>query len=99
MPSKINTLHLTVKKKWFNDIELGKKDKEYRIVKPYWEKRLIGKDYDYIEFRNGYRKDSRKMTVKFLELSMLSSGIETDLKCSDPVFVLSFDKNGVENVR
>ena len=47
-------LHLTLKKNWFYLILSGEKKEEYREIKPYWEKRLIGKKYDRIIFRNGY---------------------------------------------
>ena len=47
-------LHLALKKNWFDLILSGEKKEEYREIKPYWEKRLIGKKYDRIIFRNGY---------------------------------------------
>ena len=34
------TLHLTLKKQWWNMIESGEKTEEYREIKPYWIKRL-----------------------------------------------------------
>ena len=34
------TLHLTLKKQFFNEILSGEKTKEYKEVKPYWIKRL-----------------------------------------------------------
>ena len=66
----MKVLHLTLKKKWFDLIASGKKRREYRECKPYWEKRLLhGPDgepneYDEIHFRNGYRKDAPFMRVK-----------------------------------
>ena len=36
------TLHLTLKKKWFDMILSGEKKEEYRAVKDYWMKRLAG---------------------------------------------------------
>lgn len=36
----IKTLHLTLKKKWFDMTETGEKPDEYREIKPYWIKRL-----------------------------------------------------------
>ena len=33
---KDNILHLTLKKKYFDEILSGKKKKEYRELKPYW---------------------------------------------------------------
>jgi hypothetical protein len=64
---KMRTLHLTVKKKWF-DMELsGEKTEEYRAMTPYWEKRLYHKlyprimqyrEYDTVQVRNGYAKNA-----------------------------------------
>jgi len=62
-------LHLTLMKKWFDEILAGTKVFEYRDIKPYWTKRLFedGKvrDFDVIYFRNGYSKNCRKMKVEF----------------------------------
>lgn len=37
----MNTLHLTLKKKWFDMIASGEKKEEYREIKEYWIKRLL----------------------------------------------------------
>jgi hypothetical protein len=58
------TLHLTLKKKWFDMIASGEKKEEYRDIKPYWEVRLRARKYDTITFRNGYAKDAPTITVK-----------------------------------
>ena len=58
-------LHLTLKKKWFDLIASCEKLEEYREIKDYWTKRLIGKEYDIIRFRNGYSPDSPTMDVEF----------------------------------
>ncbi|MFA6074027.1 MAG: hypothetical protein WC758_07970, partial [Candidatus Woesearchaeota archaeon] len=52
------------KKKWFDLIKSGKKKTEYREVKSYWEKRLLGKKFDRIIFTNGYSKTSPKIEVE-----------------------------------
>ena len=68
-----NTLHLTLKKEWFDLIAAGVKKEEYREIKPYWEKRLIGNlspDIDRIEFRNGYKPDSPRIVVEWLGLDV-----------------------------
>ena len=57
-------LHLTLKRKWFDLIASGKKTIEYREYKPYWEKRLVGKNYQEVHFRNGYAKNAPFMRVK-----------------------------------
>ena len=66
----MKTLHLTLKKKWFDLILEGKKKIEYREIKPYWTKRLFDssgkpKRFDIIEFRNGYSRGARKMRVEW----------------------------------
>ena len=40
-------------------------DYEYREVTPYWSKRLEGRHYDVIQFRNGYAKVAPMMIVEF----------------------------------
>ena len=51
-------LHLNLYRKYFDAILKGEKTTEYREVTPYWSKRLEGRHYDVIKFRNGYRKDA-----------------------------------------
>ena len=68
-------LHLTLMKKWFDQILEGSKKIEYREIKPYWTKRLIDKEgkpikYDLILFRNGYARDCRKMKAEFKGLKV-----------------------------
>jgi len=65
----MKNLHLTLKKKWFDLIASGEKTVEYREYKPYWEKRLIGKGFQEVHFRNGYRKNSPFMRVECLGIS------------------------------
>ena len=58
-------LHLTLMKRWFDEIASGQKKIEYRDKKPYWEKRLEGKVFDEIHFKNGYAKDAPFMRVEW----------------------------------
>ena len=48
-------LHIIIKRKYFDQIVSGEKKFEYRVVKPYWVKKLVGRDYDKIIFKAGYR--------------------------------------------
>lgn len=57
-------LHLTIKKQWFDMIASGRKREEYREIKRHWNSRLLNRDYDAVCFRNGYSKDSPKITVE-----------------------------------
>jgi hypothetical protein len=65
-------LHLTLHRKWFDEILNGTKKIEYRDIKPYWTKRLFNngkpKKFDEILFRNGYSKNSPKMRIEFLDI-------------------------------
>lgn len=71
----MNTLRLTLNKKWFDLILLGVKTEEYREIKDYWSRRLTietgseptafeFKKFDQIEFKNGYRPDSPTFTIE-----------------------------------
>ena len=62
-------LHLTLLRKWFDLIASGKKTKEYREIKPYWNKRLSGKEFDEIHFKNGYSKNAPFMRVEWKGLT------------------------------
>jgi hypothetical protein len=59
-------LHLTLEREWFDDIVRGVKNEEYRELKDYWKKRLEGRTYDIVRFRNGYAADAPVMDVEFL---------------------------------
>ena len=58
-------LHLNLYHKYFDQILKGEKTIEYRDITPYWSKRLEGRHYDVIKFKNGYRKDAPEMIVEF----------------------------------
>jgi len=49
-------LHLPVKRVYFDSIRIGTKDEEYRLVTPYWTKRLVGRDYGSVIITLGYPK-------------------------------------------
>ena len=69
-----NALKLILKKKWFDLIASGEKKEEYRSLN--WYVRIvhfIGRgsltkpNHDlFVEFRNGYRKDSPRYVCEFL---------------------------------
>ena len=62
---KPRVLHLTLFRKWFDDIARGIKKNEFRVAKPYWVKRLKGRQYDEIHIRNGYASDRPFMKIEF----------------------------------
>lgn len=50
----MTTLHLPLKGEYFDAIKSGEKLEEYRLVTPYWTKRIEGREYDRIELAKGY---------------------------------------------
>ena len=65
-------LHLNLYRKYFDAIANGTKTTEYREVTPYWSKRLEGRHYDVIKFRNGYAKDAPTMLVEFKSIGKVT---------------------------
>ncbi len=57
-------LSLNVYRKYFDQIYNKTKTTEYRDVTPYWSKRLEGRKYDAVKFRNGYAKIAPEMLVE-----------------------------------
>jgi ASC-1-like (ASCH) protein len=58
-------LHLNLYRKYFDAILKGEKTIEYRDITSYWSKRLEGRHYDVIQFRNGYAKIAPTMVVEY----------------------------------
>src|SRR5262249_11035712 len=62
---KPKVLHLTLEREWFDQIAKGIKRNEYREYKPYWKRRLEGRTFDLVRFRNGYTADAPEMLVEY----------------------------------
>jgi hypothetical protein len=60
-----SVLHLNLHREFFAAIAAGTKRVEYRKRSPYWRKRLEGRKYDVIKFRNGYATNAPEMLVQF----------------------------------
>jgi hypothetical protein len=52
------TLTLPLNGVYFDQIKAGTKLEEYRLVTPFWSKRLAGREYDQIVLTKGYPKAS-----------------------------------------
>ena len=63
--SKPSILDLVLHREWFAAIAAGTKKTEYRDHTPYWRRRLEGRHYDLIRFRNGYATNAPVMLVEF----------------------------------
>lgn len=59
------TLTLPLNGVYFDQIKAGTKTEEYRLVTPYWSKRLVGRSYLSVVFTKGYPKaDDRERRIK-----------------------------------
>lgn len=58
----MKTLHLSLKKEWYEMIESGVKTEEYREIKPYWTRRFIGMNQPYFLFAMDINKQMSKVT-------------------------------------
>jgi ASC-1-like (ASCH) protein len=67
-------LHLTLHREFFAAIASGRKRIESRQQSQYWRKRLEGRKYDAILFRNGYSKAAPEMLVEFRGLRRYGDG-------------------------
>jgi hypothetical protein len=50
----IKILDLPLKKEWYDMIDSGIKQEEYREIKPYWCKRFLNLDTTLFSYRNNY---------------------------------------------
>lgn len=86
------TLHLTLKRKWFYMIASGEKMEEYRKIKRYWETRIVGKDFDYIKFVNGYARNDPTITVQCGGVRVGLGRAEWGAPVGKEVFILKLGK-------
>lgn len=86
----MKTLHMTLIRKWFDQIANGTKTEEYREIKQYWIDRLVNKNYDVIVFRNGYASNAPTMTIEYKGLS--EKMITWDSGKTEKVFAIQLGK-------
>lgn len=58
-------LFIIIKAEYFNQILNGTKKEEYRIVKPYWAKKIVDRKYSKIIFQNGYSSKSKRLQCNY----------------------------------
>lgn len=118
-------LYLILKGKWFDMIESGIKQEEYREMKPYWKERLlewkkpedvidgngmrvyegkyrpiengyhfvvdrigVPRDYKFVSFRLGYRKNAPTMLFRIEEINMGCGKAEWGAPVDKKVFII-----------
>ena len=79
----MSTLKIIIKGEYFDQIKAGTKKIEYRDITPFWTSRLYNngkkREYDNIEFINGYNKDARRMIVEYKGVSKKAGLYNIDL--------------------
>lgn len=83
----MSNLFIIIKKEYLNQIIDGTKREEYRLVTPYWVKKLVGKHYNKIIFQAGYRKTCMRHEVKYSGYEI--KNIKHDFFGSEPVSVFA----------
>lgn len=78
-------LHLNLHREFFAAIVAKTKRIEYRQQTPYWAKRLEGRKYKFIQFRNGYATLAPEMLVEFL-------GVKRIRKWGEPFYAISLGR-------
>lgn len=77
----MKTLHLILKKKWFDMIKSGEKKEEYREISKHWRSRLLTnddwfKEFDTVTFTNGYAKDAPRFEIELNNIDMRVGHVE-----------------------
>lgn len=92
----MKTLHLNLKKKWFDMILSGEKTEEYRDITIYWFSRLFdyvaciphSKRFDTITFSNGYSKNRPQFVIEFKGIEIREGNPEWGVVPWEKYFVL-----------
>jgi hypothetical protein len=67
-------LQLNLHREHFAKIAAKTKHFEYRAYTPYWHRRIENREYDVIQFRNGYATKAPEMLVEFLGYQVQGKG-------------------------
>ncbi len=70
---------------FFAQIAAEEKHVEYRKRTPYWKTRLEGREYDFVQFRNGYASKAPEMQVEFL-------GVKKIQKWGEPHYAIQLGR-------
>ena len=60
----LKTVHLILRYKYYDLIDIGKKKAEYRDNTPYWRKRIL--DKDFVTFHRGYTSETMTFRISVL---------------------------------
>ena len=88
-------LFLIIKRKYFDQIILGQKTEELRIASPYFEKKLLGRNYKTITLQAGYNKNSPRLTAEYTGLELKE--IQHEIFGPKPVLVFAIKLGKILN--
>ena len=101
------TLHLVLKRKWYDMIDSGIKTEEYREIKPYWEKRLLDykslsdiddaphhfpRGYKKVVFCLGYQRNAPSMAFEVRDICFGKGKPEWGAPTDKEVFIIKLGK-------
>jgi hypothetical protein len=78
-------LFLILKTQYFNEIESGQKNSEYRLLTEYWLNRLSSQDWKFVTFQLGYNKDAKRIRKRITGIEIIT--IEHEFFGGNPVDV------------
>jgi hypothetical protein len=83
--AELKVLQLKASKECFEEIVSGRRQYEFREIKPFWTSRLEGKHYDELHFRNGYSP-----TAPFARLKC--EGVSVGEREGQPVYAIKLGR-------
>ena len=89
----MKTLHLPLKREYFDAIQAGAKAEEYRLCTPHWRKRLEGREFDQVVLTLGYpaRADQARRLVRAWRGYTIKENFVHPHFGPDPVTVFAID--------
>ena len=69
-------LHLTLMSEWYLAIELGRKNEEYREIKPYWYQRLYQRKSEYLDVAGPLNKEDAEYACDPRRRNILHEGFK-----------------------
>lgn len=92
-------LKATLSRHWFIEILKERKKIEFRDITPFWISRLEGRDYDFIQFDNGYGSSVPSMLVEFIGCSREKATDPRSMKYKEMFLIILGDIFNTRNCK
>lgn len=83
-------LFLILQTQYFNEIEMGVKTSEYRLMTEYWLNRLTRYEFTHVTFQLGYAKNAKRITKEIIEIDIVTLEHEFFGRIPTEVFEIKF---------